>query len=72
MSQESKSFNSSGFGLGGMVFLIFLIMKLAGIGAVADWSWWWVTSPLWLPFFVIIAVVVLVFIVSFISSSKNK
>ena len=24
--------------------------KLAEIGVVATWSWWWVTSPLWIPF----------------------
>jgi len=29
------------------VFLIFLTLKLCG---VIDWSWWWVTAPLWLPF----------------------
>ena len=32
-----------------ILFLIFLTLKLAGIGAVASWSWWWVTSPLWIP-----------------------
>jgi hypothetical protein len=37
-------------GLGGLVFAIFLFLKLAGIGAVATWSWWWVTCPLWLGF----------------------
>ena len=31
-----------------LLFLAFLIMKLGEIGAVADWSWWWVTSPLWI------------------------
>jgi hypothetical protein len=30
----------------GLLFLLFLILKLAH---VVDWSWWWVTSPLWLP-----------------------
>jgi hypothetical protein len=30
----------------GLLFLIFLILKLTH---VIDWSWWWVTSPLWLP-----------------------
>jgi hypothetical protein len=35
-------------GIGGFVFLIFLVLKLAGIGAVATWSWWWVTCPLWI------------------------
>jgi hypothetical protein len=29
------------------VFLIFLTLKLCG---VIDWSWWWVMSPLWIPF----------------------
>jgi len=29
------------------VFLIFLSLKLCGI---IDWSWWWVTAPLWIPF----------------------
>lgn len=28
-------------------FFIFLILKLAEIGQVATWSWWWVTAPLW-------------------------
>lgn len=30
----------------GLLFLLFLILKLAH---VIEWSWWWVTSPLWLP-----------------------
>jgi hypothetical protein len=37
-----------GIGLGSLVFIVFLIMKLAGIGMVATWSWWWVTAPLWI------------------------
>lgn len=28
------------------LFLIFLALKLAGIGIVATWSWWTVFSPL--------------------------
>jgi len=27
-----------------LLFLLFLGLKLAGI---IDWSWWWVTIPLW-------------------------
>ncbi|RQT68101.1 transmembrane Fragile-X-F family protein [Burkholderia cepacia] len=30
------------------IFLILLALKLAGIGAVATWSWWLVTMPLWI------------------------
>lgn len=32
-----------------IIFLIFLTLKLAEIGIVANWSWWKVTAPLWLP-----------------------
>lgn len=31
---------------GGALFLVFLILKLCG---KIDWSWWWVTAPLWGP-----------------------
>ena len=31
-----------------LLFLAFLVLKLGEIGVVADWSWWWVTSPLWI------------------------
>ena len=33
------------------LFLIFLVLKLTGL---IDWSWWWVTSPLWLGLAVIV------------------
>ena len=31
--------------------LMFVFLKL--IGAI-EWSWWWVVSPLWLPFAIVI------------------
>ena len=31
-------------GIFGTFFVIFLILKLT---MVIDWSWWWVTAPLW-------------------------
>lgn len=35
-------------------FLIFLGLKLAGIGIVASWSWWAVCSPLLVQVFLIV------------------
>lgn len=29
-----------------VLFVVFLVLKLTGN---ISWSWWWVTSPLWLP-----------------------
>lgn len=46
---SSSSAARSGIGLGGVFLVVFLVMKLAEIGVVASWSWWWVTSPLWIP-----------------------
>lgn len=41
---DSNSSTSGGIGLFGATFLIFLTLKLTGF---IDWSWWWVTAPLW-------------------------
>lgn len=35
---------SGGIGFPGALFITFLVLKLTG---VINWSWWWVTSPLW-------------------------
>lgn len=32
-------------GFGGLLFIVFLVLKLCGVIA---WSWWWVTCPLWI------------------------
>ena len=36
----------SGVSFAGLLFLVFLTLKLC---KVIDWSWWWVTAPLWGP-----------------------
>jgi hypothetical protein len=33
-------------GFMGLLFIVFLILKLIHIIA---WSWWWVTAPVWIP-----------------------
>lgn len=35
----------NGIGLSGAVFIVFLVLKLTG---TIDWSWWWITAPLWI------------------------
>lgn len=61
------------------IFIVFLILKLAEIGSVATWSWWWVTSPLWLPlvaiigfYFVLAVIMFLTFVISLVFTSKTK
>jgi hypothetical protein len=49
--------SSGGFGLGTILFLIFLVLKLTNY---IDWSWWWVTSPLWIGAILLITIIVLI------------
>ncbi len=57
------------------LFFIFLILKLCH---VIDWSWWWVTSPLWIGFgmvlliFGFVAVVALMACVGIVIFTKGK
>ena len=54
MSKEKNT--SNGLGLGTILFLIFLTLKLAEIGPVQYWSWWWITAPLWIPLSIVLAI----------------
>jgi hypothetical protein len=51
--------NSNGIGLGTLLFLIFMTLKLTNY---IDWSWWWVTAPLWIPIGIVLFILALVFI----------
>lgn len=57
--------SSGGLGLGGVVFVVFLVLKLLD---KIDWSWWWVTSPLWIPFALIFVTLIVGFILKGIAS----
>jgi hypothetical protein len=46
----------SGIGLDIILFVVFLILKLTGN---IDWSWWWVTSPLWIPIAIVVVFLIL-------------
>jgi hypothetical protein len=49
---DNKS--TGGIGLGMIIFLIFMTLKLTGD---ITWSWWWVTAPLWIPISAVILIV---------------
>jgi hypothetical protein len=53
--------SSGGVGFFGLMFLIFMTLKLTG---VITWSWWLVTAPLWGGFALILAVIIFVFILT--------
>jgi len=51
---------SSGIGFFGLLFIVFLVLKL-GVGStiVQTWSWWWVCAPLWGPTALILVILLL-------------
>ena len=50
----------TGIGLDTILFVVFRILKLTGY---IDWSWWWVTAPLWIPVAIgLVAIVIFVII----------
>lgn len=42
----SASATAGGVGLGGLLTVAFVVLKLTGF---INWSWWWVLAPAWIP-----------------------
>ena len=53
----------NGGGIGLILFIVFLVLKLTG---VINWSWWWVTSPLWIPLVLVVTVLGIIGIIALI------
>lgn len=63
---KSNSNSSSGIGFFGLMFLIFMTLKLTGY---ITWSWWWVTAPLW-GGFVFAGMIAIIAIVLYLTKNK--
>ncbi|WP_336772312.1 hypothetical protein [Paenibacillus sp. MMO-58] len=57
MSKREGSNTSKGIGLFNLLGVVFIVLKLCH---VIDWSWWYVTMPLYGPY----ALIVVIFIVA--------
>ena len=53
---NTTSTSSGGIGFGGLLTVAFIVLKLTG---VITWSWWWVLSPLWIGFLLVIVFLVI-------------
>lgn len=51
-----------------ILFIVFLVLKLCKVIA---WSWWWVTSPLWIMFLISLALIVAYVIVAVAMESRK-
>lgn len=44
-----------------MLTVAFVILKLCN---VIDWSWWWVVSPIWIYFGIVIIITIIILLIS--------
>jgi len=54
---------SGGIGFAGLLTIVFITLKLTGVIA---WSWWWVLSPIWISFALLIGIIAVVLLGVFI------
>jgi hypothetical protein len=59
MSNNSST-SGGGVGFFGLMFLILMTLKLTNY---IDWSWWWVTAPLWGGFVIVFFIVFIVMLI---------
>lgn len=52
--ENNSNVSNHGLSFSCVLFLVFLVLKLTN---VIDWSWWWVTAPLWIPIIIFFVVV---------------
>lgn len=64
MKNESIS-----IGFSGILFIVFLILKLTNVIA---WSWWWVTAPLWITIALNILIIISIVLFQFIIHRKKR
>jgi len=51
-----------------ILFVVFLILKLTN---AIDWSWWWVTSPLWIPLVIVLPITLVGISIQSLIRKKN-
>ncbi len=62
----SDSSGGGGIGFIGLLTIVFITLKLTGF---ITWSWWWVLSPLWIGWALLILIVVIMLIIALIVGS---
>lgn len=71
MKQKNSGAASGGIGFTGLLTIAFIVLKLLN---VINWSWWWVLSPIWISFSLLILVCLgfLVWVCISVSADEKK
>lgn len=59
MANTKNGVKRGGFGISTIVGLLFIVMKVFGLGIVANWSWLWVLSPFWIGYSIVIIILII-------------
>lgn len=59
---------TEGLNVFSILFIVFLVLKLTNN---IDWSWWWVTAPLWIPASIVLLVIGVAGLVAVIAKIIN-
>ena len=65
---ESNGAASGGIGFGGLLTIVFIVLKLCGVIA---WKWVWVLSPLWISAGLSLLIFIVVMIVYGIAKKRS-
>lgn len=58
-----------GIGFTGLLTVLFIGLKL---GHVINWSWWWVLSPLWIGFLMVLAIFLAAGLIVALAASQGR
>lgn len=65
MASNTSSSSSGGIGFAGLLTIVFITLKLLGYIA---WSWWWVLSPLWITFCIVVVILTIAGTIAYFAS----
>lgn len=59
MEDTKNGVKRGGISICTIIGLLFIVMKVFGLGIVANWSWIWVLSPFWLGYLGVFVILIL-------------
>jgi hypothetical protein len=65
---SSSSRSSGGISFTGALTILFIGLKLSH---VINWSWWWVLSPIWISFLIVITFLIIFLLFAIIAEASK-
>ena len=64
---ENKVVVKGGLSFGTIFFIVLFILKVCKVGTVANWSWLWITAPLWGGIAIWLIIMLMTFVIGFVA-----